>query len=77
MIFNEKIWITGVFLWIKDPDPGPGDPKRSDPQHWLSVQIFFLKLKQKLNNLLSIIDLLLLLLSILRSQSKLNNNIHK
>ena len=20
---NEKIWITGVFLWIKDPDPGP------------------------------------------------------
>ena len=29
MIFNEKIWITGVFLWIKDPDPG--DPKRPDP----------------------------------------------
>ena len=19
--YNEKIWITGVFLWIKDPDP--------------------------------------------------------
>ena len=36
----KKIWITGVFLWIKDPNPG--DPKRPirpdpdlDPQHWL------------------------------------------
>ena len=19
--YNEKIWITGVFLWLKDPDP--------------------------------------------------------
>ena len=33
IFYNEKIRITGVFLWIKDPDPG--DPKRpdSDPQH--------------------------------------------
>ena len=21
ILFNEQIWITGVFLWIKDPDP--------------------------------------------------------
>ena len=24
-LYNEKIRITGVFLWIKDPDPA--DPK--------------------------------------------------
>ena len=27
--YNEKIGITGVLLWVKDPDPG--DPKRPDP----------------------------------------------
>ena len=32
ILYNEKIRITGVFLWIKDPDPG--DPKRLDPQHF-------------------------------------------
>ena len=26
ILFNEKIRITAVFLWIKDPDPG--DPKK-------------------------------------------------
>ena len=26
VLYNEKIRITGVFLWIKDP----GDPKRPD-----------------------------------------------
>ena len=29
ILYNEKIWITGVFLWIKDPYPG--DPKRPGP----------------------------------------------
>ena len=29
ILYNEKIIITGVFLRIKDPDPG--DPKRPDP----------------------------------------------
>ena len=28
ILYNEKIRITRVFLWIKDPDPG--DPKRPD-----------------------------------------------
>ena len=27
ILYNEKIKVTGVILWIKDPDPG--DPKRS------------------------------------------------
>ena len=33
MLYNQKIRITGVFLWIKDtsPDPESGDPKRMDP----------------------------------------------
>ena len=37
ILYNEKIRITRVFLWIKDPDPryfpdpDPGDPKRPDP----------------------------------------------
>ena len=29
ILYNKKIRITRVFLWIKDPDPG--DPKRPDP----------------------------------------------
>ena len=29
ILCNEKIRIPGVFLWIKDQDPG--DPKRLDP----------------------------------------------
>ena len=31
---TRKFGLQGVVLWIKDPDPGPGDPKRPDPQHW-------------------------------------------
>ena len=27
ILYNEKIRITGVFLWKQDPDPGPGDQK--------------------------------------------------
>ena len=29
ILYNEKIRVTRVFLWIKDPDPG--NPKRPDP----------------------------------------------
>ena len=28
---TRKFNLYGVFLWIKDPDPDPGDPKRPDP----------------------------------------------
>ena len=31
ILYHEKIRITRVFLWIKDPDPDQGDPKRPDP----------------------------------------------
>ena len=32
ILYNEKVRITGVFLWIKDSDPDP------DPQHCYKLQ---------------------------------------
>ena len=32
ILYKEKIWITGVVFWIKDPDSGSGI--FPDPQHW-------------------------------------------
>ena len=31
ILFNEKIRISRVFLWIKDPDQDPVEPKRPVP----------------------------------------------
>ena len=31
ILYNEKIRITRVFLWIKEPDPDLDDPRRPDP----------------------------------------------
>ena len=38
-MYNEKIRNTGVFLWTKDPNPDPGDPKRPNPT--LSYSLLF------------------------------------
>ena len=36
ILYNEKIWITGVFFWIKDLDP---DPIFSRIQIWVSQKV--------------------------------------
>ena len=33
ILYNKKMRITVVFLWIKNPDPGDAKRQDPDPQH--------------------------------------------